>query len=77
MVAITVRTIVSARAFDLIYTLTQGGPVGFTEVLSFQAYRHGLEYFRVGYGSAIAVALVLLSLVLVGIVTFIFDRLTR
>lgn len=77
MVAITIRTIVSARTFDLIYTLTQGGPIGFTEVLSFQAFRQGLEFFRVGYGSAAAVLLVVVSLSLVGIVTVVFNRLTR
>ena len=77
MVAVTIRTIVSARTFDLIYTLTQGGPIGFTEVLSFQAFREGLEFFRVGYGSAAAVLLVAVSLTLVGIVTVVFSRLTQ
>jgi multiple sugar transport system permease protein len=77
MVAVTIRTIVSARTFDLIYTLTRGGPIGFTEVLSFQAFREGLEFFRVGYGSAAAVVLVIVSLALVGIVTVLFSRLTQ
>jgi multiple sugar transport system permease protein len=77
MVAVTIRTIVSARTFDLIYTLTRGGPIGFTEVLSFQAFREGLEFFRVGYGSAAAVLLVVVSLALVGIVTLLFSRLTQ
>lgn len=77
MVAVTIRTIVSARTFDLIYTLTQGGPIGFTEVLSFQAFREGLEFFRVGYGSAAAVLLVAVSLALVGLVTVVFSRLTQ
>jgi multiple sugar transport system permease protein len=77
MVAVTIRTIVSARTFDLIYTLTQGGPIGFTEVLSFQAFRQGLEFFRVGYGSAAAVLLIAVSLGLVGAVTFVFNRITH
>ena len=77
MVAITIRTILAVRVFDVVYSLTQGGPAGYTEVLSFKAYRQGLEYFQVGYSSALTVLLVLLSLVMVGIVMLIFDRLTR
>lgn len=77
MVAITIRTILAVRVFDLVYSLTQGGPAGYTEVLSFKAYRQGLEYFAVGYGSALTVLLILLTLVMVSIVVIVFDRLTR
>lgn len=68
MVAVTIRTILAARVFDMIYTLTSGGPGGFTEVLAFKAYRYGLEYFQVGYGSALTVLLVIMTVVLLGIV---------
>lgn len=69
MIAITVRTILAARVFDMIYTLTNGGPGGFTEVLAYKAYRQGLEYFNVGYGAALTVLLIVLTVVLLGLAT--------
>src|SRR5262249_17414990 len=54
----------SLKVFDLIYIMTQGGPGNATEVLSHYAYLENFEGNRVGYGSAILVVLLGISLVL-------------
>lgn len=76
MIAITIRTIVAARVFDIIYTLTEGGPAGFTEVLSVKAFQQGLQFFNVGYGSAMAILLVAVTLALVAFFFKLFDWMT-
>lgn len=45
----------SIRVFDLIFVLTDGGPLGTTEVPLTLVYRYAFSYQRYGEGSAIAV----------------------
>jgi ABC-type sugar transport system permease subunit len=47
-----------------ISSVTQGGPVGRTEVVGYVMYVHAFKLNRVGYGSAIAVILTMVVLVL-------------
>ncbi len=65
--AIVVTVIGALRSFDMIATMTQGGPWGSSNVLSYFMYETALsEYgFRMGYGSAIAVILFLIMLVFI------------
>ena len=53
------RSIDAFRTFDLVYGLTNGGPVQATSTLSFQAFQSGFEFFRYGYSSAIAYVMVI------------------
>ncbi len=65
VVAILIRSLDAIKAFDLIYTLTNGGPGTSTETLSFYIYKVGFQFFRLGYGAAAAfVLLVILSILL-------------
>ncbi|NVK29521.1 MAG: sugar ABC transporter permease [Gammaproteobacteria bacterium] len=66
--AIVVTVIGALRSFDMIATMTRGGPWGSSNVLSFFMYETALsEYgFRMGYGSAIAVVLFMIMLVFIG-----------
>jgi multiple sugar transport system permease protein len=59
-------------SFDLIYGLTKGGPGVATSVLALRVFDEGLLYFKFGFASAIAVALLLIvGLVgLIGIALF-------
>ena len=43
------RGIDAFRTFDLVYGLTNGGPVQATSTLSFEAFQNGFEFFRYGY----------------------------
>jgi len=60
--AFLLRSLDSLKIFDIIFVLTRGGPGTMTEVLSFHIYRFGIgEFFRVGYGSAMSILVLLLS----------------
>ncbi len=64
-IAIVVTVIGALRSFDLISIMTQGGPYGSSRVLAYYMYETALsEYgYRMGYGAAIAVVLLLIMLV--------------
>jgi multiple sugar transport system permease protein len=53
-VAITLRTIWALKSFDLIYTLTAGGPSGGTTVIGFYTYLKTFVSLNLGRGSAAA-----------------------
>jgi ABC-type sugar transport system permease subunit len=63
LLALLFRTIDALRVFDLVFVMTQGGPADATNVLQFYGYKKTFAEGMVGYGSAIAVAVFLLSLV--------------
>lgn len=59
-----VVTVIGAlRSFDLVATMTGGGPYGSTTVLAFFMYEQSIFSYRMGYGAAIATVLFLLMLV--------------
>lgn len=64
-IAIVVTVIGALRSFDMIATMTQGGPFGSTNVLAYYMYDQavGEGVGRYGYGSAIATVLFLIMLV--------------
>lgn len=64
---IVLQTIVSLQVFDLIYTLTRGGPGEGTVVLNFLTYLNAFERLSLGKASAMAILLAVLIIVLSGI----------
>jgi multiple sugar transport system permease protein len=66
-------TIWSLRRFDLIWLLTQGGPIGATNTLVIELYRKAFVYRDLGAGAA--VGMIGLSIALV--VTAVHYRLSR
>lgn len=64
LLALLFRTIDALRVFDLVYVMTQGGPADATNVLQFYGYKKTFAEGMVGYGSAIAVTVFVMSLVL-------------
>lgn len=73
LVAAVFRTIDALRVFDAIYVLTGGGPANATETLSIYAYRVLFQMLDFGYGSALAVVM----LVVTGIAAIAYARLLR
>jgi ABC-type sugar transport system permease subunit len=53
-VAVTLRTIWALKSFDLIYTLTAGGPSGGTTVIGYYTYMKTFVSMNLGKGSAAA-----------------------
>jgi ABC-type sugar transport system permease subunit len=63
LLALLFRTIDALRVFDLVFVMTQGGPADATNVLQFYGYKKSFAEGMVGYGSAIAVCVFLLSMI--------------
>ena len=61
---IIITAISSFQIFDLIYLMTQGGPLDSTNVLVYAIYKNAFEYFNVGKASAIAYVLFVIILIL-------------
>jgi len=67
----------SLTSFALIYAMTAGGPAHFTDVLALYMYYNTFSYYRYGFGSAISVVIVILSMGLISItraIANIFER---
>ncbi|MEZ5866575.1 MAG: sugar ABC transporter permease [Geminicoccaceae bacterium] len=71
VIVLLLRFAEAMKVFDIVASLTVGGPGNATQSLSYLAFRTGLRFFDVGYASAIAYTL--LALVMV-IVTILFKR---
>lgn len=54
---VVITCISSFQVFDLIYMMTQGGPLDSTNVLVYAVYKNAFEYFKIGKASAIAYVL--------------------
>jgi len=61
---VIITCISSFQIFDLIYLMTQGGPLDSTNVLVYAIYKNAFEYFKIGQASAIAYVLFVIILVL-------------
>lgn len=61
---VIITAISSFQVFDLIYLMTQGGPLDSTNVLVYAIYKNAFEYFNVGKASAIAYVLFFIILIL-------------
>ena len=64
LVALLFRSIDAFRSFDILYTMTQGGPGRSTEILSLFAYKTMFQYLNFGKGSTIAVIMAVITTIL-------------
>jgi multiple sugar transport system permease protein len=55
LTALLLRSIEALKTFDIIYTMTRGGPNFASETLNTMAYVSAFEYFRLGQASALLV----------------------
>jgi len=53
----------SLTQFTLIWVMTKGGPINASEVMSTYMYRYGFVRFWLGYGSAVAIVMLLIALI--------------
>ena len=61
-VVVAYTTIQTFRAFDLVYTMTNGGPLNSTEILVTLIYRNAFFGYQYGYAAAQTVVLVVVVL---------------
>jgi len=64
VMVIIMRTMVALTAFAAIFTVTGGGPGTATEILNLYAYRKSFTELSIGYGSALAVALLIFTIII-------------
>ena len=62
-IAVVVTVIGALRSFDLVASMTAGGPYGTSSVLAFFMYEQAIFNYRLGYGAAIATVLFLIMLI--------------
>ena len=62
-VAVFINLLGSLRSFDMIYVMTAGGPVRSTETVGYFMYRESFTQFKLGYGAAATMILLLAVLV--------------
>ena len=76
-VALILRTIEAFKVFDIIYVMTRGGPADTTKTVSFFVYQESFSYLRAGSGAAYAVAVTLLSGLLIAAYVVVLRRTER
>jgi multiple sugar transport system permease protein len=62
--ALIFRATDAIRMFDLIYVMTSGGPANATQTLNMYAFKVGFQFLDIGYGSALAVVLMAICMVI-------------
>lgn len=65
LVAVLLRLIDALKNIDLIIVITQGGPGTSTEILNYYAFQTSFQDFQVGRGSALAIIVFALIMILV------------
>lgn len=63
MINMLLITFGTLRAFDIIYIMTDGGPLDSTQMPSFYMYYMTFKYLQFGPGSALAVLILLLAII--------------
>jgi len=65
VVVIALAVINSLKSFDIVYIMTGGGPFHKSDTLAMLMYLESFKSYYMGYGSAIAVVLFLIALVII------------
>jgi ABC-type sugar transport system permease subunit len=74
LIIMVIVSVEAARAFDIIYFLTQGGPGDATTTLTWQIYQTTFTAFNIGYGAAISYLLVAWILIVTTLYFLLFFR---
>lgn len=74
MFVLVTTSITAFKVFDTVVVLTDGGPLGASDVLLFAIYRESYQYFRMGYGAALTTIFLAFILVFTLFQAFVVDR---
>ena len=64
LVSILLRVIDTFRVYDLVYSMTRGGPINKTESLSWYVYQTGFKFFDFGYASALSWIMLVITMII-------------
>jgi len=67
MVILIISGVDTLKVFDIVYSLTQGGPANSTMSISIYAYKNAFEMTRMGYAMSISLLAMLVSFIMFGI----------
>ncbi|MDD3903872.1 MAG: sugar ABC transporter permease [Sphaerochaeta sp.] len=67
----------SLKSFDLVFAMTSGGPVDYTSVMALYLYKQTFTFNNYGYGSAVSIIIVLLSVGLITFVRYVYAKAQR
>ncbi len=67
IVVVALAVINSLKSFDIVFTMTKGGPFHSSDTLAMFMYNESFKKYYMGYGSAIAVVLFLIALVVIAL----------
>jgi multiple sugar transport system permease protein len=70
VIVVIMRAMIALSAFAAIFAATGGGPGTATEILNLYAYRTSFVQLNFGYGSAQAVALLILTMIISGVLFY-------
>lgn len=65
IIVVALAVINSLKSFDIVYIMTGGGPFHSSDTLAIFMYNESFKKYYMGYGSAIAVVLFLIALVII------------
>jgi multiple sugar transport system permease protein len=65
------------RTYDIVFAATGGGPGDSTNLLMLFAVKQGLQFFDIGYGSAISILMTLCIGVIATVLTIVLGGLNR
>ena len=74
LIAILLRFMDNIRIIDHFIALTGGGPANSTKILPLYLYEQSFSFFELGYGSSVALTLLLMTIVLGKFVVATFDE---
>lgn len=66
IVCVTLCIAGNMKIFDLIYSMTGGGPGNSSSVMAMHAYKTSFLSYKMGYGSSMSIVILAISLLLVG-----------
>lgn len=67
----------SLKSFDLIFAMTGGGPAHYTEVIAIYMYINTFKFYKYGFGSAVSIIIIILSMGLISILQAVARRIDR
>ena len=54
LACLVIRTMEAFKVFDIVYTMTKGGPANGTQVISYYTFQTTFQYTKFGYGAALS-----------------------